>query len=89
MTTPDKGITNTGPETVNISGAAIGSHTGPAGPSRTVRSAPERTAGSSVRNEGVLNLGRGQINMEGCVTGPGATIYMGWTRPEPEPEAEL
>jgi hypothetical protein len=91
MTTPmpDQGITSSGPETVNISGAAIGSRSGPAGPSRTERSSPERTAGPSVRNEGVLNLGRGQINMEGCVTGPGATIHIGWTRPEPEPEAEI
>jgi hypothetical protein len=81
MTTPEhqQGITNSGPETVNISGAAIGSRSDPAGPSRTVRS-----AGPSVRNEGVLNLGRGQINMEGCVTGPGATLYIGWNRPEPE-----
>jgi hypothetical protein len=95
MTTPqpDKGITNTGPETVNISGAAIGSRGGPAGPSRTVRSAPERTVGPSLRNEGVLNLGRGQINMENCVTGPGATMHIGGGRPEaapvPEPEADL
>lgn len=91
MTTPEpnQGITNSGPETVNISGAAIGSRSDPARPSRTAGREPERAAGPSVRNEGVLNLGRGQINMEGCITGPGATIHIGGTRAEAAPEPEL
>jgi len=76
----EPGITHTGSETVNISGAAIGTSGGGAAP------APDPEAsGPSLRNEGVLNFGLGQINMSGCVTGPGATLHIGG----PEPEAEL
>ena len=79
----EPGITHSGPGTVDISGAAIGgSGGGQAAPARE----PE-ASGPFLRNEGVLNLGPGQINMSGCVTGPGAILRIGG--PEPEPEAGL
>ncbi len=80
----EPGITHSGPGTVDISGAAIGGSGGAhAGPASELA-----TPGPSQRNEGVLNLGSGQINMSGCVTGPGASINIGQLGPEPEPEAQ-
>jgi len=89
MTTsdPGSGITHSGPEPLNISGAAIGAQ-GTDRPGPAARPDPELSSGPSVRNDGVLNLGLGQINMQNCVTGPGATLSISQGAPEPEPEPE-
>ena len=85
-----EGFTHTGPEAVTISGAAIGRQDGPPAPERDTGDRPEsRGAG----NSGVQNLGLGQINMSGCVTGDGAFLIIGGASGRgptsgPEPEAE-